>query len=160
MFAPPDSHLNRFYDGWNRYQALLVDAIGPLTNDQLAIRAAPQLRQIWELAGHIIAARVYWFHLVLGEGSTALEPMMGWDDEGQPLRNADDLVRGLNESWELIDECLQRWTVDDLDVLKTTSRGTELSRQWVIWHVLEHDLHHGGELSFTLGMNGLAAPDL
>jgi hypothetical protein len=26
--------------------------------------------------------------------------------------------------------------------------GYELSRQWVIWHVIEHDLHHGGELSF------------
>ena len=29
------------------------------------------------------------------------------------------------------------------------------TRQWVIWHLIEHDLHHGGELSFTLGMHGL-----
>ena len=66
-----DAHLMRFYDGWNRYQDLLVEAIGPLTVEQLAIRAAPELRQIWELAGHIIAARVYWFHQVMGEGSDA-----------------------------------------------------------------------------------------
>jgi uncharacterized damage-inducible protein DinB len=34
------------------------------------------------------------------------------------------------------------------------------SRQWMIWHVLEHDIHHGGELSSILGAHGLAAVDL
>ena len=34
------------------------------------------------------------------------------------------------------------------------------SRQWIIWHLIEHELHHGGELSLTLGVHGLAAPDL
>jgi uncharacterized damage-inducible protein DinB len=27
----------------------------------------------------------------------------------------------------------------------------------VVWHVLEHDLHHGGEISLTLGMHGIDA---
>jgi hypothetical protein len=27
----------------------------------------------------------------------------------------------------------------------------------MIWHLIEHDLHHGGELSFTLGMHRLTA---
>jgi hypothetical protein len=27
-----------------------------------------------------------------------------------------------------------------------------------VWHVLEHDLIHGGEVSLTLGMYGLATP--
>jgi uncharacterized damage-inducible protein DinB len=30
----------------------------------------------------------------------------------------------------------------------------------VVWHLIEHDLHHGGELSLTLGMHGVAAPDI
>ena len=33
----------------------------------------------------------------------------------------------------------------------------QLSRAWVVWHVLEHDLHHGGEISLTLGMHGVTA---
>jgi hypothetical protein len=33
-------------------------------------------------------------------------------------------------------------------------------RGWVVWHVLEHDLHHGGEISQILGTNGLAGLDL
>ena len=35
-----------------------------------------------------------------------------------------------------------------------------ITRQWVIWHLIEHDLHHGGEISLTLGMHGLPAPNL
>jgi hypothetical protein len=29
-----------------------------------------------------------------------------------------------------------------------------------VWHVLEHDLHHGGEISLILGSNGLPGLDL
>ncbi|HEX4716084.1 MAG TPA: DinB family protein [Ktedonobacteraceae bacterium] len=30
-----------------------------------------------------------------------------------------------------------------------------MTRQWIIWHVIEHDLHHGGEISLILGTHGL-----
>ena len=39
-------------------------------------------------------------------------------------------------------------------------RPYELSRQWVTWHVIEHDLHHGGELAVTLGLQNIAIPEL
>jgi uncharacterized damage-inducible protein DinB len=29
-----------------------------------------------------------------------------------------------------------------------------------VWHVAEHDLHHGGEISLTLGVHGLAGLDM
>ncbi|MBP9501208.1 MAG: hypothetical protein KBF17_03505 [Candidatus Promineofilum sp.] len=35
-----------------------------------------------------------------------------------------------------------------------------VSRSWVIYHLLEHDLHHGGEVSLIPGMNGLQRPDI
>jgi uncharacterized damage-inducible protein DinB len=34
------------------------------------------------------------------------------------------------------------------------------TRGWVIWHVIEHDIHHGGEIAYSLGMHGLTAPDI
>jgi uncharacterized damage-inducible protein DinB len=30
----------------------------------------------------------------------------------------------------------------------------------VIWHLMEHDLHHGGEISQVLGSHGIPALDL
>jgi uncharacterized damage-inducible protein DinB len=29
-----------------------------------------------------------------------------------------------------------------------------------VWHLIEHDLHHGGEISQILGSNGIPAPEL
>ena len=34
------------------------------------------------------------------------------------------------------------------------------SRQWIIWSVLEHDIHHGSEISTTLGVHGLPVLEL
>jgi uncharacterized damage-inducible protein DinB len=152
-----------FYSGWENYQDLLVTAIAPLTDEQLELRAAPSLRPVWLLAAHIISARTYWFHATLGEGEGPLEDYQDyrrWDDPGQPERSAAELELGLERTWELISGCLKRWTAADLDATFTTPKGRTVSRGWVIWHVLEHDLHHGGELSLTLGMHGLAAPDI
>jgi hypothetical protein len=41
-----------------------------------------------------------------------------------------------------------------------SSETATLSRRWVIWHLLEYDLHHDGELLLTLGMHGLPTPDI
>jgi uncharacterized damage-inducible protein DinB len=53
---------------------------------------------------------------------------------------------------------LDQWTPEDLQKEFTRPwRGQDitLTRQWIVWHLIEHDLHHGGELSYTLGMNGI-----
>ena len=154
--------LAAFYRGWETYQELLARAVAPLTVEQLGLRAAPHLRSIGEQAAHVIAARVYWFHYVLREGSRDLAPMVHWDDDGAPARSAGELASGLEATWTIMQSALERWTADDLDATFTRPRrpGEQYSRQWVIWHVIEHDLHHGGELSLALGMHGLAGIDL
>ncbi len=85
------------------------------------------------------------------------------DRAGQPVRGAAELVDGLKKSFRYVQECLSRYSPADLDYLfEGTHQGEAYSftRQWVIWHVIEHDLHHGGEVSITLRMHGLTAPDL
>jgi uncharacterized damage-inducible protein DinB len=151
--------LKAFYSGWDVYQELLTKAITSLSLDQLALQAAPQLRSIDVLAAHIISARVWWFHNVMGEGNADLAPMVSWDDDDAPARTASELVRGLEATWHMIDDALYKWTPTDLEQ-RFQRRETTVSRQWIIWHVIEHDLHHGGELSYSLGIHGLPAPDL
>ena len=158
--------LATFYKGWDVYQRLLVTAIAPLSPEQLALRAAPHLRSIGMLATHIIATRVGWFHFLMGEGSASLASMAQWDEPEEPLRPAAELVAALEVTWQMIQTALQHLTIADLDEIfhDTDENGEEeeeaLTRQWIIWHVLEHDLHHGGELSFSLGMHGLTGLDL
>jgi uncharacterized damage-inducible protein DinB len=155
------TNLTPFYRGWEAYQRLLIAALAPLAPDQLALAAAPGQRPIGRIAAHIIGTRVAWFQR-MGEGDPALAPFDRWDLDGAPPTAA-ELVHGLEATWQMIGACLDRWTPAMLgDEFRRERAGGAVvrSRQWIIWHVLEHDLHHGGEISLTLGTHGLAAPDL
>jgi uncharacterized damage-inducible protein DinB len=157
------ANVSPFYKGWDVYQDLLIKAIAPLTDEQLSLRAAPHLRSIYEILTHIIAVRVRWYNGLMGEGGEEIAPIGEWDRQGQQRRGAAELVGGLEKTLQFVQGCLAHWTPADLEyVFKGTWQGEDyaLSRQWVIWHVIEHDLHHGGEVSLTLGMHGLTAPDL
>ncbi len=142
------------YKGWDTYQELLIKAIEPLSPDQLSLRAAPQLRSIGDLATHIIGTRAGWLYYTLGKGDEHLVSLAS-----QPARSAAELVGGLEATWQVVQDALNHWTTADLtEIVRDTDENGEdqaYTRQWVIWHLLEHDLHHGGELSFTLGMHGL-----
>ncbi len=63
-------------------------------------------------------------------------------------------------TWQVIEDALKEWSSADLAELvhDTDEQGNDytVTRRWVIWHLIEHDTHHGGELSFALGIAGLS----
>ena len=81
-----------------------------------------------------------------------------WEDDETHPRSAEELVDALSRAWALVDDCLGRWTTEDLSAA-VEQAGRTHSRGWVVWHVMEHDLHHGGEISQILGSNGLVGFD-
>jgi uncharacterized damage-inducible protein DinB len=163
MTEPITFPLAVFYKGWDGYQHQLIHALSPLSAEQLTLRAAPHLRSVGTIATHIIGARARWLYYVLKEGDNKLVSLGTWDHADQ-TRSAAELISGLEATWQVIQDALQRWTVADLEEIfhDTDDNGEEetFTRQWVIWHLIEHDLHHGGEISFALGMHNLPAIDL
>jgi uncharacterized damage-inducible protein DinB len=157
--------LDRFYQSWKNYQDTLQQAIAPLTTDQLALRAAPGLRSVGEMVAHVIAARVLWFGGFLGEMRSLPggEALLAGDRRDAPPRTAAELVAGLDTSWRFMAGLLNQWDSADMQhtfPFESDGYHYDNSRSWVTWHILEHDLHHGGEISLTLGMYGLQAPDV
>ena len=55
------------YGSWDADHYRLVSLIGGLTQEQLALRAAPQLRTVSALVSHIVAARARMTHWILRE---------------------------------------------------------------------------------------------
>jgi uncharacterized damage-inducible protein DinB len=156
-----------FYQGWKTYQHNLVETIAPLSSEQLASPVAPHHWTIGMVAQHMLADRVWWFQGWMGEGSPALAPIAHWnpgDEEEQPAHDAAELVAAFESTWQMIEDALARWVPTDLGYVVPQpaflSEGerkvfVNLTRQWIIWHVLEHEIHHGGELSLALGGLGL-----
>ena len=168
-----------FVEGWAENQRLLLEAIGTLTAEQLSSRTAPFQWSVWQLAAHMAGTRAYWFHDVLDEGDRAVREMFrvdsttvpdlpledaGWEDDERHARTASELVEAFDRTWAMVGVCLGRWTAEDLVVEFPRSRRSgevrTVTRGWVVWHLIEHDLHHGGEISQILGSNGIPAPEL
>jgi uncharacterized damage-inducible protein DinB len=150
-----------FYKGWETYQQRLVETIAPLSSQQLALPVASHHWSIGMVLNHMIGSRVFWFQRWLGEGDPGL---VHWDDDQQSVRETAELVAGLEDTWHMIADALARWTPADLEKLfPTPTFLTEeerkffppRTRQWIIWQVLEHEIHHGGELSLAFGGQGL-----
>jgi uncharacterized damage-inducible protein DinB len=158
-----------FYkQGWEHYQHALVQTIASLSSEQLALSAGPQQRSIGELLDHMIGARYFWFHMWMGEG----DPTRDWGDDedtDEPtVYKAASLVAMFEKSWHVISSTLDRCTWADLEQMfsppasyqaRLRDQGLEEApphtRQWIVWHVMEHEIHHGGELSLALGNNSL-----
>ena len=145
--------------GWQDYQRQLVVVVRSLTPEQLAIRVGPDLRSVHEIIAHVIAGRAAWFSGVLKEGDEEVAAMRDWGDPGQPEYTTADYTHGLEATWSMMSEAMARWTDEQLVeqiVLPWIGPAHPITRSFVVWHIIEHDLHHGGEISHSLGMQGLA----
>lgn len=163
MQQQTSSTLLVIYENWRGYQEKLRDCIAPLTDEQLALQPAAHMWPLGQIVQHIISVRAGWFSGTLQEEDPAMNEYMAWGQRQSPARTAAELVRGLDETWAFIEARLGRWTPDDCAMTfpdEWDGEQYEVSRSWVIYHVLEHDLHHGGEVSLTLGIYGLAGPNL
>jgi uncharacterized damage-inducible protein DinB len=149
--------------GWEAYQQHLIDAIRPLTAEQLGLGAIPDLRSIGMIAAHIVGARGRWLWQVLREGGAELDPLASRDHSGVSITSGNELARALLVTWQPLKAGLERWTPADYDEeVKAERQGQQrtFTRGWVVWHLIEHDLHHGGEISILLGMHGLPGVEI
>jgi uncharacterized damage-inducible protein DinB len=155
--------LSAIYEGWYTHQNTLCEALAPLTAEQLDLRASPRLRSVGEIAQHIIGARARWFYQLMGEGGDEFAALGKWDRRGARARSAAELVQGLEQTWQGMQEAIARWTPEQWQETwpgEDETEPTVITRPWVIWHLVEHDLHHGGEISITLGAHGVRGLDL
>ena len=157
------STLDVIYENWRGYHEKLRNCIAPLTDEQLLLQPAAGMWPLGQIVQHIVAVRAGWFSGTLQDNDEVMNAYMEWGQRESPARSAAELAQGLDKTWDFIEARLQRWTAEEC--AKTfpdewDGQLYEVSRSWVIYHVMEHDLHHGGEISLILGMNGLVTLNL
>lgn len=167
--------LANIYEGWDGQNTSLVHAIAPLTHDALLWRPSANLNSVGELARHISMARITWFTRMSAPGSATLaDQIPSWEQDSDGnydiaegdidiSTQATELVHWLEVTWQMIETTLQTWDTSDLvKTYRHTWNGKvyAVSRQWTIWRILTHDVHHGGQISLMLGMQGIEAFEL
>lgn len=167
--------LQNIFDGWNGYQQSIVNAVTPLTPEQLIWRPKDNFNSVGELVRHISLGRLTWLMRMDAPGSVDAakhisEWVQGSDGNSDIVEvsiaiteQPTELVRWLNSTWQIVEDSLKLWTVTDLAKTykhKWNGQVYDVSRQWTIWRVMNHDIHHGGELSLMLGLQGIEAFEL
>jgi uncharacterized damage-inducible protein DinB len=157
------------FSGWDGYNTSLIRAIAPRTMEQLAFRLPTHHRSVGEVAAHLAIGRIDWFNRMGAPGSAELweqaKPAWGRgiNVDSSVTENAGEIVKWLELSWGMIEGCLNQWTVSDLfDTYRFEYQGQEyaIPRQWTIWRIMSHDVHHGGQLTILLGAQGIDLPEL
>ena len=163
----PSDSVAPFYKGWHLINESLIKALAPLTAEQLALPVGSPTWPIWASASHLAGTRVFWLCHVFKEPGAETTPFndpsgFGWEDDLTRPRSADELVGALTSSWSIVERCLATWTSDTLghEARRTGPTGVRLhTRQSVLMRMITHDAYHTGEISLTLGSNGLPAID-
>lgn len=166
--------LSKIFQGWDGYQTSLLNAVKPLTTGQLSWRPSPGRRSVGELVRHISLGRINWFSRISAPGIESVASLIPrWYTDGDGARHAVEesvpcdqaaaLAEWLALSWRPIERTLGEWSVEDLfQTYPHRFRGVEyaVSRQWTVWRIMSHDIHHGGQLAMMLGMQGVEAFEL
>jgi uncharacterized damage-inducible protein DinB len=155
--------IRRFYDRWPQYNRRLLETVAGLTNEQLALRAAPDHWPIWAIVAHAAGTRVYWLCHVLGEPGADTTPFTdpggdGWEDDLEHARSRAELVAALESTFAIVDGVLDRWTPEMLEVGFERRYGEERqvhTRTSVLQRLLTHEAYHDGEIAIALGSHGV-----
>jgi uncharacterized damage-inducible protein DinB len=142
---------------WDEVRQDLLRAVDLLSDAQLDFTPRQELRTVRQILVHIAEAEEGWFRYVVEQKTKS------WDEAG--IKNASyptvaSLKRLLSGVHDRTDTFLKTLPVEELDRLCQDPWGKTRPLRWIIWHVLEHEIHHRGELFLMLGLMGMQAPDI
>jgi hypothetical protein len=156
------------FSKWPDYNRRLRDVVAAMTDAQLAMRPALERWPLWATVGHAACQRVFWLCDFAGEPGAETTPFTNaaydcpGDDDLEHVLSPDSLVAALDSTFRIVENCLDRWTLDMLD---EEIRRPEWDGSWVhtrgavIQRVFAHDVYHSAELNETLGVGGLPQID-
>jgi len=126
------------------------------TDDQLSFSPAAGLWSLGQVALHIAAAEEGWFrHIITQE-------LNDWPKDFPPEKfNTVTAIKGLlQHTHNRTEAYLASINHEELERVIEAPWGAKFPVRWAIWHVLEHEIHHRGEIFIILGMLGKEAPDV
>lgn len=149
-------NLHQTLENWQEVRRGLHMALARFTDADLSFRPARNYdRTVADIALHIGEAEAGWVHFAM-RGELGSWPMFTREDypTWQAIAAVLDEVHAKTQSW------LATLRDQDLAHSFTAPWGDDYVYGDIIWHVLEHEIHHRGELFLCLGILGRDAPEI
>lgn len=140
---------------WRIIRQGLIEALDLLDDEQLTFVPREGLWSLGTVAVHIAEAEEGWFRYVV-TGELDVWPDFAPED----YATVPALKALLADVHDRTVAYLEGMDDVDLDRVVDAPWGAQFPLRWVVWHVLEHEAHHRGEIYLMLGLMGMAAPDV
>jgi uncharacterized damage-inducible protein DinB len=145
----------QMFNHWEQVRQDLLATIDKFKDDELDYNPFQGSWPVGQIMLHIAECEDYWLHgLVRHELTPPIDYSLAENGNiaaiKQVLGNAHSRTMRFLESLE----------EQDLEEKYQTRHGETFSLAWIIWHVLEHEIHHRGELSLVLGLLGREGLDV
>ncbi len=126
-----------------------------VTDEQLRFVPREGLWSLGTVARHIANAEDGWYRYV---ATRQLDEWPAFDeDEVLTVAKVKELLTEVHGRTEAF---LSSVDAKEVDRTVEAPWGARLPLRWIIWHVLEHEIHHRGEIYLMLGLMGMEAPDV
>ena len=143
-----------YFDHWNTVWRDLLRAVAVLHEKHLDFQPAKAYsRTVGDILRHIIHLEQGWIHYVVRRTL----PAWPEEDNGR-LNSLVDIQREMERVHQETMAYLETVPLDDFNrIVQVPGDGTP-KLGWILWHVLEQQIHHRGELYLCLSLLGLDRP--
>ena len=142
------------FNRWNEVRHGLLEALDKLKDSQLDFKPRENLWSLRETVVHIAGTEQGWLRYYAANQWHENAPQaIDYPTIGslKDLLNREHSITE-NQFSENADSVLQR--------MCKLPWGAQVTMDWAVWHVIEHEIHHRGEVYLMLGLMGIEAPDV
>jgi len=150
-------HPREALDRWADVRHGLCEALGRLTDEQLRLSPREGLWPLGTVARHIAEAERHWLEACTVEGPVRFSRTEFTADRYPTVAAVRDLLAEVHAETEA---SLAAADAATMDRQVTLPWGERLTVGDPVWHVLQHEIHHRGEIYLMLGLLGMDAPDV
>jgi len=138
------------FSHWKKVRQGTLMIIDVFEDDELFYQAYPGAWPAGQIMIHIADAEEGWFRYAVTKELNEWPSQLNFDN----YQDKRSILEALIEAGERTTLYLQSLSEEDLSETIITPWEERFSLYWIFWHVLEHEIHHRGELSLILGLLG------
>lgn len=148
--------LDEYFGHWEQVRDDLLSTLEKFTAEDLDYKPYEDAWTVRETSLHIADAKDGWLRYIVRREIDDWPPEP--DLEAYP--HVESLKQTLYEVHAQTVAFLNTLEIEDLSHQIDAPWGAQFELGWIFWHVLEHEIHHRGELSLILGLLGREGLDV